>query len=114
MKILLTTLTYFILFYSFFRITFWIGKKTKKRDLYKMIEVYFLEQRFKINVKKLTANNIYTMVALSDAIILTIVLLATSFISDLIIRLIVSAIVLIPVIYIVYYIVSKYLKKRGF
>jgi hypothetical protein len=79
-----------------------------------MIEVYFLEQRFKINVKKLTANNIYNMVALSDSIILTIVLLATSLISDLITRLIVSALILIPVIYIVYYIVSKYLKKRGF
>jgi hypothetical protein len=79
-----------------------------------MIEVYFLEQRFKINVKKLTSNNIYNMVALSDSIILTIVLLATSLISDLITRLIVSALLLIPVIYIVYYIVSKYLKKRGF
>jgi hypothetical protein len=102
-----------ILFYSFFKITFFFKKRGKK-DLYKITEVILLENHFKIDVKKLNIDKLYNIIALSNSSIFTVVLVSTSLIDNLVIRLLVMFVLLLPMIYLTYYMVAKYLKKRGF
>jgi hypothetical protein len=102
-----------ILFYSFFKITFFFKKRSKK-DLYKITEIMLLENHFKIDVKKLNIDKLYNIIALSNSFIFTVVLVSTLLIDNLIIRLLVMFVLLLPMIYLTYYVVAKYLKKRGF
>jgi hypothetical protein len=114
MKIILISLAYIIFFYSIYKISFWFSRRKSKKDLYKMTEIYFLEHTFKIDVKKIGLDKMFNIVALSNAIIFTIVLMSTTAIDNLLLRFIVMFIMLLPIIYLVYYIIAKYLKKRGF
>jgi hypothetical protein len=114
MEIILISLAYIIFFYSIYKISFWFSRRKNKKDLYKMTEIYFLEHTFKIDVKKIGLDKMLNIVALSNAIIFTIVLMSTTAIDNLILRFIVMFIMLLPIIYLIYYIIAKYLKKRGF
>jgi hypothetical protein len=87
--------------------------KGKKNDFSKMMEVYFLEHHFKIDVNSLGLKKVLNIVALSNSFIFTIVLMSTLFINNLIIRILVMFVLLMPLIYLVYYVVSKFLKKKG-
>jgi hypothetical protein len=114
MEIILISLAYIIFFYSIYKISFWFSRRKNKKDLYKMTEIYFLEHTFKIDVKKIGLDKMLNIVALSNAIIFTIVLMSTTAIDNLLLRFIVMFIMLLPIIYLIYYIIAKYLKKRGF
>jgi len=80
--------------------------------LYKIIEIYFLEKQFKVDVKKIDINVLLNIVAICNAFVFTFVLIVTTFIDNLIIRQLATFVLLFPVIYIAYYIVSVYLKKK--
>ncbi len=112
MEILFKTILYLILIYSIFKIVFVFSKRRRKKDLYKMIEISFLEKHFKVDVRKIKIERLLNIIAMSNAIVFTTVLMSTMFIDILIIRELVSFILLFPTIYLVYYFVSKYLKKK--
>jgi hypothetical protein len=113
MKILVIFMMFMILFFSINKIVYWFKGNKKKNDLTKIIEVYFLEHTFKVDIKKVGINKIINIVALSNALIFTIVLMSTMLISNFFIRIFVMFIMLIPLIYLVYYSVSKLLNKKG-
>lgn len=113
MHILLIFAAYMVLFYAIYKIIFWFKSRKKKNDLHRMTEIYLLEHKFKINVKKIGMDKMLNIVALSNSFIFTVVLMSTMAINNLIIRLLVMFVLLIPIIYLVYYGVGKYLKKKG-
>jgi len=113
MEIILIFIAYVVFFYSFYKIVFWFKGRKKKNELYGIIEIYFLEHKFNVDVKEIGVDKLLNIVALSNAVIFTIVLMLTALIDNFIIRLLVMFVLLMPLIYIMYYGVSKFLKKKG-
>lgn len=113
MPMLMIVATYIILFYSVYKVIFRLKTKNKKNRLLDIMEINLLEQHFKVEVKKIGLEKLLNIVALSNAVIFTIVLMSTILIKNLILRIVVMFILLLPLIYIIYYGVSIYLKKKG-
>lgn len=113
MQILLVFGAYMLLFYSTYKITFWLKGRRKKRDLYKIMEIDLLENHFKVEVRKIKIEKLLNLVALSNSVIFAIVLMSTMLITNFIIRILAMFVLLMPLIYLVYYGVSKYLQSKG-
>lgn len=113
MEFLMVFIAYVVFFYSFYKIVFWFKGRKKKNELFSIMEIYFLEHKFKVDVKSVGLDKLLNIVALSDAVIFTIVLMLTALIDNFIIRLFVMFVLLMPLIYIMYYGISKFLKKKG-
>ncbi|MDD2470164.1 MAG: hypothetical protein PHI22_04480 [Bacilli bacterium] len=112
MRFVLVCSAYMILFFSIYKLTFWLKGRKKKNDLNKLMEVHFLQHYFKVDVKRIGLNKLLNIIALSNAFIFTVVLISTSLITNYIIRLLVMFVILMPLIYVVYYGISKYLEKE--
>lgn len=113
MKFLLIIITYMILFYSIYRLFFWLRGRKGKNSLNKLTEIFFLNHYFKIDIKKVGLDKLLNLIAWANSFIFTVVLISTSLITNYFIRLLVMFIILVPLIYVVYYGISKYLKKKG-
>ncbi|MFA5407408.1 MAG: hypothetical protein WC343_01395 [Bacilli bacterium] len=113
MQVLILFVACFILIYSIYKIVFFFQLKKHKKDLYMIVEISSLKRIFKVDVDKISLNRLLNIVSLTDALIFSVVLVATMAIGSYIIRLIVMFLLLMPIIYVAYYLLSKYLKKKG-
>ncbi len=87
--------------------------RKKKMDKYKKsTEVRYLENKYKLDIKKLNLKKLSHILALANAFIIAITILVISFVDDLILKLMVGFIVLFPMILIIYHIIGKSLQKK--
>lgn len=113
MQITLAFIAYMLLFFSVYKIYFFLKSKMKNRDLYNIMEIIYLKKLFKIDVNKNNINRLINLVALSNSFIFSVVLISTMVIYNFIIRLLVMLVLLMPLTFLVYYGVGTYLQKRG-
>lgn len=113
MQLLILFIAYVTLFYSAHKIFFWFNNRKKTYDIHKIVEINLLEHKYKIDVKKIGTNRMLNIVSLSNAVIYTVMLMATRPIDNIIIRLVVMFLLIIPVIYLVYSIIGNWLRKKG-
>ena len=87
--------------------------RKKKMDKYKKsTEVRYLENKYKLDIKKLNLKKLSHILDLANAFIIAITILVISFVDDLILKLMVGFIVLFPMILIIYHIIGKSLQKK--
>ena len=101
----------FILVYLVYYVLI-INNKKKLSKYRNSTEVIFLENRYKINIKKIEMKKLANIMAISNAFIISVTVLLIGFISNLVLKLIVGLIILIPLILIVYHFVGKSLIKK--
>lgn len=89
-----------------------IGRE-KKRAMYRTsMEVLYLEEKYKINTKKINSKQLAQQLALANAFIIANTVLLISFIDNLVIKILVGFVVLIPMILIVYHLIGTYYQRK--
>lgn len=113
MQWLIVFIAYVVFFFSFYKIMYWFKGRNKKNDLYNISEIYFFEHKLKVDVKKIGLEKMLNIVALSNSILFTLVLIATSFIDNFVIRLVAMFFLLMPLTFLMYFGISRMLNKKG-
>ena len=116
MELLLLFFIYFVFFLLFYKISFFIKTKEKKKKkdfLASSKEMMYLTNKYKLNIKKIGVDKIINLICFANAIIFTLVLIATFLIDNLFIRIIIMFLLLIPLIFIVYHIIGSFYRKKG-
>ena len=105
--ILLFILVYVIIF-SFYMIYFAFRKKSNK----KMIEITYLERKYKVDLSKMNKEIINKHIATINSFILTVVIFVMSNIDQLIFRVLFSFIIIVILILLLYKILIEYYKSK--
>lgn len=109
-KLILFLVTFIFVYLVYFVL---IILRKKKMDKYKKsTEVRYLENKYKLDVKKLNLKALVHVLALSNAFIIATTILVINFVDDLVLKLMVGFMVLFPMILIVYHIIGKTLQKK--
>lgn len=115
-------LKYVIMFIIFFVVTYIIyyflvtnaqiksirGKSKKKREL--SAELIFLKGYYHIDIEKIGVIKILRIVNFINALLVSILVLAVIWISQIWLKLIIIFVVIVPAIWVTYYFLAKYLK----
>lgn len=87
--------------------------RRKKVEKFKnSTEVRYLENKYKLNIKKEDLKSLTHLLSMSNAFIIATTITAISFIDDLILKLMVGFMILFPMILIVYHFIGKSLQKK--
>lgn len=108
--LLLFVLTYIIVLVIY---EIFIVRKAKKDKSKKPIEVKYLVNKHKVNMRKADYNQMLQIVALTSSFDISLVVLIVSFFERINIQIIVAALCILPIIIGSYYLVSRFYKKKG-
>lgn len=111
MEKLIWFLIVFIVIYFFYFI-FIICRKKKLEKFKTSVEVQFMVKKFKLNLDKLNIKLLAHLIALSNALIISITFTIVEFFDNIILKLMVAFVTLIFLILVIYSILGKILKKK--
>lgn len=116
MELLLLFIIYFIFFLLFYKIYYMIKMRKKKNNkslLTTTTELIYLTTKYKLNIKKIGINKIINVICLTNALIFSLVLIATFFITNLFIRIVIMFILLMPLIFFIYHFIGCFYRRKG-
>lgn len=113
MALLLLFLFYLIFFFITYKIYFYFKQRKNKNNQLLSTEMIYLSTRYRINILKIGIKKMINIISFANALIFSIVLIATIFIDNFFIRIIVMFLLLVTLIFIVYYFIGHHYRKKG-
>lgn len=90
------------------------GKKiTKKNKDKELIEISYLKNRYKLDIKKVNYNQLLQIIAIVSSLDITIIVTIVSFIKNIFLLVLVGIFLSVIVIYVSYHLVYLFYKKKG-
>lgn len=100
----------FIFVFIFYRIYFYFKKKYRPGK--KIMEIIYLESKYKLNFKKEEYRGLYTSISIVNSFILVVGYAIINFIDVLLFKIIIVMLVTIILIYLLYMFLGHYYKSR--
>ena len=113
MEYLMGFFVYVIFLFLIYKIYFLVRGRKNKNPFYKMTEIFYLTNRYKLSIDKIGLKKILNVIALSNAVIFSITLISTMWIDNIIVRILVMFILLFPLIFGVYHLIGTYFQRKG-
>jgi hypothetical protein len=113
MEVLFLFILYYIIFFGVYKLYFLIKLRKGKQNLFKMTEILYLINIYKLDIKKIGIRKVLNIISLINPLILASILLSTDFIDNLLIRIIVMFVLLFILIIVIYHVIGKHFQKKG-
>lgn len=112
-NIIIMFFSYYLTFYFFNRLLFWFRGRKGLLGIKKSVEVSYLMNKYQLNIEKIGVSKIVNLIALSNALILTINLMILQLLGLSVLALLLCFLITMMFIFFFYHLIGRYYQKKG-